>query len=565
MFPACKSKIIFRLLKTYGIKKYRYCRHLSSAVEEYAKPNYPPIEDLSPAALKKKERFTLHEKYRKLNTIEEKLMALNFPRYWGWETIVLKEGELPYNFLPFAKYVTRTHFKETLTLPLNNCTPDIDPKDLVNVIKSQIQDAILFELFERRHRHELEPLEDIDEVQLKNFRLNSIINQINRILTVNLIQYVPQLIHAEVDYNPRLEAFWKVGGFKWSEEEHKIRTEKLDRDDIPFEWKNEAGKELEHWFQYFGETILQLRSQLPLEPVTDDLKAPVDLKEIISSEVRYSPDFHGLGKKRRFGTSVPGFWPGNDTNEFGLLSYHSCNHLSVRPPHFGIDEHNEAIHAQAILAAYSWLHGLASYQGFSTFNEMVYPLVTQHVITDGQSFSFYLYQLNTMLMHQDYYESNERCNLCYGTPRIKLYDHVKGREFVGWNDDVILRLISMYMNKTAKRNYDMKPFVNPNESYVSEVTDIDERREWLHNEFRYMYSNRPREKLPYEIFDWEWIYKIKFMTRPMDRRIRPFELWQHPITERKYNDYLPRYIPKSLRDPLKRKQKNCNTYFPDAF
>lgn len=33
-----------------------------------------------------------------------------------------------------------------------------------------------------------------------------------------------------------------------------------------------------------------------------------------------------------------------------------------RPPNFGV-EHDEALHAQAILASYSWLLGQACYQG----------------------------------------------------------------------------------------------------------------------------------------------------------------------------------------------------------
>lgn len=564
MFPRHKLNCFTRISNSCSRFKYQSLRQFSADTEEHSKiVNYPPILDVSPAAVKKREREAVHEKYRKLNTVEEKLFALNFPRYWGWESVILKEGELPYNVLPFAKYVTRTRFTELADVPTKSCVPHVDLKDFVNVIKSQIQEAILFQ---RRQRFESEATSgDDDSIQVKDLKLKSLLNQINRILIVNLSNYAPHLIDVEVDYNPRLEAFWSVGGFKRSEEEHRVRTEKLERDDVPWEWKQEEGYDLEHWFQYFGDALLHLRSTLPLEKISDSVEMSNDeLSKLNSIESRYSPEFHGFEKKRRFGTTVPGFWPGKSVNEFGLLSFHSCNHLLGRPPHFGLEENNCAVHAQAILAGYAWLHGQASYQGFSTFNDITYPLVSQSVITDGQNFSFYAYQLNTMLMHKDAFESNKKCNICYGTPRLKLYENIQGNEFIGWNDDVVLKLVSAYLNRPSERDYNMKPYVNADERYISEIKDIDERRVWLHNQFRHMYSNRPRHKLPYEIFDWEWIFKIKFMMRQMEPRRRPFECWQHPLSERKYSDYLPPYIPKRMRDPKNPKNKYYGTFFPDC-
>ncbi|XP_039287423.1 uncharacterized protein LOC120352045 [Nilaparvata lugens] len=266
----------------------------------------------------------------------------------------------------------------------------------------------------------------------------------------------------------------------------------------------------------------------------------------------------------KYDGSLKRFWPGSDS-EFGLVSFHSCNHLLGRPPHFGDQEREDALHAQAMLAGYASCHGQASYQGFSTFNEITYPLISQHVVTDGRQFSFYVYQLNTTLMNADHVDTNPRVNVCHAMPAQQLYQHIIGNEFVGWDDSALRMLILFYMNKPEQRDYDMKPNVDKSESHVKHITDIDERRNWLHNEFRYMYSNRPRHQLPYEIFDWEWIYKIKFMTRPFERRNRPFERWEHPLRQRTYKDYLPKYIPKSIRYPHKPTQENYNTYFPDAF
>lgn len=153
MLPAHNSRKFIRLLRCYVNAELYGCkrRSLSSEAEVSKTPNYPPIMDLSDAAIKKRDKLRIHEKYRKLNTVEEKLFALNMPRYWGWKAILLKEGELPYNVLPFVKYITRTQFNETVNIPFNNYNLDIQPEDLINVIKSQIQEAILFEKFGRRY------------------------------------------------------------------------------------------------------------------------------------------------------------------------------------------------------------------------------------------------------------------------------------------------------------------------------------------------------------------------------------------------------------------------------
>lgn len=49
----------------------------------------------------------------------------------------------------------------------------------------------------------------------------------------------------------------------------------------------------------------------------------------------------------------------------------------------------------------------------------------------------------------------------------------------------------------------------------------------------------------------------------MDARRRPFELDKDPLVDRKYSDHVPKYIKKSLREPLKKKQKFEDTYYPE--
>lgn len=81
------------------------------------------------------------------------------------------------------------------------------------------------------------------------------------------------------------------------------------------------------------------------------------------------------------------------------------------------------------------------------------------------------------------------------------------------------------------------------------------------------FFSRPRGRLPYEIYDWERIYKIKFPMRPMEARLRPFELDCNPLEDRKYYEHMHEYIPKALRPKRKHwtgwRAKFAKTYYPE--
>lgn len=108
-------------------------------------PEYPPIVDLSLQARKFREREAVREKIKKVNTVEEKQIALNMPRYYGWKCVILNEDKVPYNAMPFVQYYTRTHFIPTDELP-DIYSETASAADLVvKEIKSNIEDVILME------------------------------------------------------------------------------------------------------------------------------------------------------------------------------------------------------------------------------------------------------------------------------------------------------------------------------------------------------------------------------------------------------------------------------------
>ncbi|CAH1407344.1 unnamed protein product [Nezara viridula] len=533
------------------------------AGNEYTKvPKYPEILDISEKANANREKLAKHKRIEALNTVEEKLFALNMDKYYGWKSLILKEGEYPYNFLPLVKHITRTHVKEVDSVGFHKAQRLNleESQELLDRVRPHLQDALLFELKGRRNDPEVERM---NSKNFKSEKCISLVHKINNVLLTYFSNHFPHLMESMVDYEPRQEAFWCVGGFHPNDEEYNKRKEnkKLSEKDI--------NEKVEHWIQYLGNPVIQVRHTFPLD--TLDTNAISSEQEEVSLNAAFSECYdptltYGLELGRRHGTNIPGFWPG-DKNEFGLMSYHATEHLAQRPSHFGEHDQQNTLHSQAILASFSWLLSQASYQGFSTFSELTYPLVNQCILTDGRVFAFYLYQLNTTLLHSLFIESNPRSNVCFALKPAPLYQEIKGSEFIGWNDDTLRALISMYLCRPVERKgVEMKPYLGKEEQILAHIQDED-RRDWLHAQFRHMYSNRPRHKLGYEIYDWERIYKIKFQTRPLEARIRPFERDEDPLEERKYYEHMRKYIPKSQRPKKKHwtgwRAKFAKTYYPE--
>ncbi|RZF37646.1 hypothetical protein LSTR_LSTR015662, partial [Laodelphax striatellus] len=51
--------------------------------------------------------------------------------------------------------------------------------------------------------------DDASDIELGELKTKSLIEQVNRILMNNLGRHAPHIFNAEVDYDPRFEAFWK--------------------------------------------------------------------------------------------------------------------------------------------------------------------------------------------------------------------------------------------------------------------------------------------------------------------------------------------------------------------
>ncbi|KAI4458469.1 mitochondrial 28s ribosomal protein s30/p52 pro-apototic protein [Holotrichia oblita] len=533
-------------------KKLPICHKFSTAVlnnEEYTTtPNYPPILDLSYEKVQERKKESNYEEIKAVKTIEEKQIKLNMPKYYGFKCYMFNDEKIPYGQLPLIQHITKTHLIVKDQLP--DYYNQINVDTLVNDIKKDIEEVLVIEYNHYRRKHEVLN-EDIDITAQDKLLTSSICRQINRSLINNLSNTYAHLKQLQIDLDQRIESFWFASGMDPPENIKRYRLGEKWREHTENEPTNRA-------MQYTGTSMISLRSKLPLLPivphseaVNEDLKIPY---------FKYDPRVVGTITTHRHITNIPGFWPG-DKYEYGLLSYHPRSYLIGRNYNDPLDN-TESLHRQALLSCFGWLNAQANYLGFTTFNDITYPLVTQSAITNGQTWSFYVYQLNTILNHSKHVRENPKRNICWATPEMKLFEEIKDGKVVGFNDETLKMLIRYYANTPEERlGVNMKPYLNNEEKVCADYKD-DDKRNWLEKEYKFLMANRPRYKEFYEVHHWEKIYKIDHQTRPNEARRRPFELNQKP-SNRRLDHRQPAYIPRALRPDLPRnKGRYAKEYFP---
>lgn len=131
--------------KSFAKQGVRFSSYFQPSESEYNETAiYPPIFDLSREAVKDRKIETEAQRVTALPTVEEKLIELNMPKYYGWWACRLYEGEIPYNPLPFTQFATRTCLTQGLPSMYNEL--DSVAAALVPNIKSKVSDLLLQEL-----------------------------------------------------------------------------------------------------------------------------------------------------------------------------------------------------------------------------------------------------------------------------------------------------------------------------------------------------------------------------------------------------------------------------------
>ena len=152
--------------------------------------------------------------------------------------------------------------------------------------------------------------------------------------------------------------------------------------------------------------------------------------------------------KRQSFATLPGFWSDRSNGfDFPNLICHSREGLRLRERknQKQFDDIQEVLDGMAIMSSFGWLNSLASNLGFSIYHELTYPLVTHGIITDGQFWSFFVYQLNTHSFHSDV-DTNALRNVCWTSGELKLFDGYENGTLYGLNDEVLKLLVKVRVN-----------------------------------------------------------------------------------------------------------------------
>ena len=106
---------------------------------------------------------------------------------------------------------------------------------------------------------------------------------------------------------------------------------------------------------------------------------------------------------------------------------HQLDHLvraGVRDVVFSCGYRPDALRAQACLSGFASCLSQACGVGFSPLTELTYPLTTQTVITDGRTWTFSAFQLNTTGALLTPAEHGAPGNTCWVLPEMQLYQNV---------------------------------------------------------------------------------------------------------------------------------------------
>lgn len=139
--PNCSINIFKFVIRKYAV----------DTLKETENVIYPPILDLSYRASMRRKDEIWYNKIKKIETVEEKLIGLNMPHYYGWKSLYLEEGKVPYNSLNHAQYITHTHVLNDNKLPefYNSLITTEELNSLAQSMKKYIEDIIVFEYCHR--------------------------------------------------------------------------------------------------------------------------------------------------------------------------------------------------------------------------------------------------------------------------------------------------------------------------------------------------------------------------------------------------------------------------------
>ncbi|KAH3717865.1 uncharacterized protein LOC127856135 [Dreissena polymorpha] len=163
------------------------------------------------------------------------------------------------------------------------------------------------------------------------------------------------------------------------------------------------------------------------------------------------------------------------TSGFNLGSPNEFTHTSVVCEQLGRlrlvsgEEHWEQSHAgYGLVTNFLSCVAQAHVQGFNMFQDLVYPFTAQTIHTDGRTFRFSMFQLNSLKLWKDP-KASPVSNVAWISPADNLYEGLTDDRVIGFNDEVFQRLCQCLLLKPSSRD-GIK--LNPNVKYKAGTPKI---------------------------------------------------------------------------------------------
>ncbi|XP_076443568.1 large ribosomal subunit protein mL65-like [Babylonia areolata] len=384
--------------------------------------------------------------------------------------LVMKVRDIRPGTLEFKKYITKTHVLSGLPDIYSSSLDSALLDKMTSRLSSLVCDLIVFETDQMLRRGFLKKFKmagDQHQCEMAHGLFRSIINH----LAAQLAAHFPHLLTMQFDEKVTLSAFWDRHGIS------RTRTRMIHPDYFEF--------------QTVGDTCITstttadflLRAEKPLpEFVSRD--AASSMREI--PKLKYSPLVYGQKYQVKEKRHLEAGHVWGDPCEFGSLAVLNTVWSRRVADKFGQNHALEAQLGHGIGTSFVWLAAQAYNQGFNTLIDVTYPLTTQMILTDGQTWQFMTYQLNTLQLWKDE-EANDLINLCWVDPQTKLFEHVEGSKVYGFNTEVLKQLIACLALAPRDRPYNLRPTlpssaVNPRDREVliplkkEEVTVTEEEK-----------------------------------------------------------------------------------------
>lgn len=485
------------------------------AASEYTEtPQYPPIYDTSPEGIRKQVRKEWYAAIRRLPSAEQKIYEIT--KHYGHLSYMIEPVGRLFNGLAIQQAITRTVLLHEL--PPSYSTTDLE---LDGRLKDALLTAIANRLFQSRSRP---AFVHFKRSALSRFGFADGENYVQSAKEEDILADVASIVRGfssssaqstetallQVDYNAAVAASWWVNDFPVPfPKKHWFRDEKT-RDQL---------------FTYKSTHALHLRSETPLVqsvPFTDPLLSSLPpVAPCATNLLRLGFPLH-----RHNIMSLPGFWPSrSDGFDFPYLIGHSRELQRARQAQvaegrdFGDSE--EVVDGAAITSAFAWLCSLANNLGFTLYDHLTYPLVTQVVSTDGQRWAFHVYQLNDHAFHSDVTLANPPPNICWSSGELKLFEGFSEEDgtLTGVNEEVLKLIVKFFTAPTQSATTaaaNLRPYLSADDRPQQDKDELSySLRRKFANQVNSYIARRKKVNL------WETIYK-NHKDAPQDsKRIRP--------------------------------------------